>query len=461
MHDQGRSGVGIGREDEVRRVQHPAHGLIVALLALSACSSEGQREPPTYYEHVAPLLAQHCVQCHQSGGIAPFALDSYASVKEHAEAIRTATAERRMPPWSMTSDGTCGDFKDSLALDDAQIALLGSWVDEGMREGEHASIVRPVRAALEDAHTYSTPSFVPEVQGGELAEHDEYRCFLLDTGLDAPAFITGYDVQPGTPEIVHHVLFMLVDPEADADDPTLGKNLTLMQKLDAESPEREGWPCFSGAGDGVSVDANPVVWAPGQGLVTYPQGSGVPLRPDHKVVIQVHYNLEAHEGLSDSTEVKLRLAEHVENVGVFVLIDPLLGTLYDDAPATLEPGKASVPYYWRLSMRDVGVGEGQKVMLHGVMPHMHQLGHKYRMTIAQGDAEETCAADVQRWDFHWQRLYFYEQPIPLTADTRIGVTCDYDTTSRKEPVLPGWGTQNEMCLATLYLTVPASELAQK
>jgi hypothetical protein len=25
-------------------------------------------------------------------------------------------------------------------------------------------------------------------------------------------------------------------------------------------------------------------------------------------------------------------------------------------------------------------------------------------------------------------------------------------------VLPGWGTRNEMCLATMYFTIPAEEL---
>jgi hypothetical protein len=34
------------------------------------------------------------------------------------------------------------------------------------------------------------------------------------------------------------------------------------------------------------------------------------------------------------------------------------------------------------------------------------------------------------------------------------VTCDYDTASAQAPVLPGWGTGNEMCLTTLFLTVP-------
>ena len=69
---------------------------------------------------------------------------------------------------------------------------------------------------------------------------------------------------------------------------------------------------------------------------------------------------------------------------------------------------------------------------------------------------KACAADIQNWDFHWQRMYFYDKPRTLDASTEFKVSCDYETTSVTEPVLPGWGTSNEMCLATLYLTAPIS-----
>ena len=75
------------------------------------------------------------------------------------------------------------------------------------------------------------------------------------------------------------------------------------------------------------------------------------------------------------------------------------------------------------------------------------------MRIIDG-AQASCGADVQQWDFHWQRMYFYQTPIVITPTTRFEVTCDFDTSERTTPVLPGWGTQNEMCLATLYFTAP-------
>jgi hypothetical protein len=55
-------------------------------------------------------------------------------------------------------------------------------------------------------------------------------------------------------------------------------------------------------------------------------------------------------------------------------------------------------------------------------------------------------------------MYFYAEPLAVDSASRIEVTCDYDTSGDSAPVLPGWGTRNEMCLATMYFTIPAEQL---
>ena len=412
----------------------------------------------TYYGDVAPILEEHCLQCHQDGGIAPFRLDDYATAKAKAGAIAAETTARTMPPWLVTSDGSCGEFSGSLALSDEQIDTFAKWAKGGAKQGTPRALSKPALPSLGTGTIFKSPQFTPIIQGGQLAAADEYRCFELDSGVDAQKFITGYEVTPGNPEIIHHVLAFLVDPSAKTElsgEPNL-TNAQLMARLDAESPDREGWPCFGMAGDGVGVNAVPVVWAPGQGPVELPVKSGVPLTPSDKIVIQIHYNLHDASlvGQSDQTSIKLRLADEVERVGLFVLNDPFLDTLGNATPAQLAPGKASVKYNWSQKLADFGLAEVPDVQLNGIMPHMHQLGRKYQLQVstASGNA---CAADVQNWDFHWQRMYFYDKPRTLDASTVFKVTCDFDTTSVTEPVLPGWGTSNEMCLATLYLTVPA------
>jgi hypothetical protein len=434
------------------------------LVSVSACGSEKSNEPSsartsnalTYYDDMLPIFEKHCMECHQQDGIAPFRLDQYAEAKRRSRQIMDATSLRVMPPWSATSDGSCQTFAHTLALKDEQIQSIAQWVEGGALEGTPRSVNLPERPALGDATEFTTPEFSPTPQGGDLAAFDEYRCFLMDETLDEAQFITGYEVVPGTPTVIHHVLAMLVDPTREAE--ISGKtNGALMAELDAESPDRDGWPCFGMAGDGVEVESVPVVWAPGQGVVDYPGESGVPLEPRHRVVMQVHYNLADDPGsVLDQSTVRLRLASSVKNVGVFVLDDPFLASLSDGIPETLEPAQSSVKFTWQRNLGDY-FGNLPNVKLYGVMPHMHERGHQYRMDLTRGN-ELDCAMDVKSWDFHWQRMYFYAQPLAVDATSRIQVTCDYDTSGDSTPVLPGWGTRNEMCLATMYFTIPAESI---
>ena len=43
----------------------------------------------------------------------------------------------------------------------------------------------------------------------------------------------------------------------------------------------------------------------------------------------------------------------------------------------------------------------------------------------------------------------------ITPTTELQVTCEYDTSKDTSPVLPGWGTRNEMCLTVLMVALPA------
>src|SRR5690606_27977786 len=141
-------------------------------------------------------------------------------------------------------------------------------------------------------------------------------------------------------------LVSTVDPELEVDDGVT--NLDVITALDQESPDRLGWPCFGVAGDGVEPDGIPVTWAPGQGVVEFPVGSGSRLGAGDLLVVQVHYNMVDPEviGQSDSTTVNIRLAPEVAREGVFDLPDGLLNTLFEGTPHALAPGKEEETFTW-------------------------------------------------------------------------------------------------------------------
>jgi thiol-disulfide isomerase/thioredoxin len=55
-----------------------------------------EKQPPTFAEHVAPLIHQHCAVCHRSGASAPFSLVTYEEVRSRAKTIVEATADGKM-----------------------------------------------------------------------------------------------------------------------------------------------------------------------------------------------------------------------------------------------------------------------------------------------------------------------------------------------------------------------------
>jgi len=86
------------------------------------------------------------------------------------------------------------------------------WSEGGLAEGTPRDDLKlPELPALSATAEVATPPYRPEPLGGARAHADDYRCFLVDAKLPAESYLTGYEVLPGTPAMIHHVarLFIL------------------------------------------------------------------------------------------------------------------------------------------------------------------------------------------------------------------------------------------------------------
>ena len=260
-----------------------------------------------------------------------------------AELIASTTASRAMPPYGVDASGDCNRYTDARWLSDAQIARIAAWVEAGAVEGDLRRAGRPRPVELNGV-THGIQMPAETSPDDSLA--DDYRCFLLDPGVAEDAFLAAYEVLPGEPRSVHHVvLFALATKEADAE----------ATALDA-AEQGPGYTCFGGPGTGDFRFL--AAWAPGTGPTVYPEGTGLPMLGGRKTVMQVHYNLAAG-ALADRTRVDLVIAPSVaEEAIVLPLAHP--------RDLELPPGQAHV----ETGMEVVG-DEDLNARILGVYPHMH------------------------------------------------------------------------------------------
>ncbi|TNE86674.1 MAG: hypothetical protein EP330_21025 [Deltaproteobacteria bacterium] len=400
----------------------PVAGLLVA------CGTGG--DTPTWHDDVAPIVYENCAGCHQADLIGPFPLTTYEEATPWGPAMAAEIEAGRMPPFGADTSGECGSFQDERGLSPEEIATIRAWVNADMPEG------RPPREELQlpPAETIANPDltvdfgfdYTPTESSGH--PEDDYRCFLLDTGLDTDQYITAFEVEPGDPEMVHHVILWNLGSEE------------AQTQAESRAGTEGSYTCF---GDSGISDSTPMAtWAPGSGVVEYPEGTGVEVKAGRKLIMQVHYHL-LPESRSDRTKVHLELSSSVAQPAITYLLP---------ASVNLQPGQQAAHAGFDYSLGQVGVPFG--VNLWGVLPHMHTRGS--RITLRKESADRTegeCLVDVPHWDFQWQQQYFFTEPVRIESDDRIILDCWFDTTGDDSIVRWGDGTNDEMCLVGVYVTL--------
>ncbi len=413
----------------------------LAIAALAACgdnagvpdpmvvpdAAEPVVEPPlepTYRRDVAPLLASRCAGCHVDGGVAPFPLTSYDEASALSEAIAAATTERVMPPWPADASGACGTFVEPRWLADAEIATLARWHETGA----------PIGDAM-DFSLVSIPPPTPFTPAVEVASDvgyrvmpgpDEYRCFVVDPGLPADRFITAIGMRLDRADVVHHMqLYAAFGNTAEQS----------ISQRDAADPE-PGYPCDD---EGVGTALRYVgVWAGGDTIRRWPDGTGIKIAGGHRLVVQLHYHNHGSEPVLDRSGVALELAETVAHEGRIASTQVTSFELPPQQETVTISTQAPLP-----------VAAAEKIR--GARIHMHGLGTSARMELVR-DGSKTCVLDIPRWDVGWQLFYRFAEPLEVSNGDQIRIRCSYDTRSKVDPVEWGAGTDDEMCIAYTFLT---------
>jgi mono/diheme cytochrome c family protein len=412
-------------------------GLALLLAVLGRGTPRARGDAPTYHGAVERILQQHCQGCHRPGQVAPFALLTYEQARKRAADIADVTRARRMPPWpASTAEG--GPFRDARVLSEAEIATLAAWAEARCPEGDPGQAPPPKRWgsgwALGEPDLVLAPA-QPLALGAD--GRDEFRVFVIPSGLTEGRWVAAVDFQPGNPRVVHHILAAF-DVAGRA------------RRLDEADPE-PGYKVFGGFGFLPSGGLSG--WAPGKRPTPLPSGVGRYLPAGADVLLQVHY----HKSGKPETDAS--------RIGLYFARGPI------DKQVR---GGAVVPPRGRFRIRpDLWIPAGDPhhevkgtwtvpydAHLTAVAPHMHWLGTDFLLRATRPDGSALTLIRVDDWNFNWQGTYDFLTPPALPKGTRIDMLAHFDN-SAANPANPnhppadvGWGEQttDEMCIGFLQLT---------
>jgi thiol-disulfide isomerase/thioredoxin len=360
----------------------------------------------SYHNRISRLLQRHCVECHREGGVAPFALTSYKDVVSHAPMIRQVVESAIMPPWfAAPHEGRASPWANDRSLSaDEKSDLLG-WIAEGKAEGDPRDAPQPRTFA--EGWLIGKPDAVFEFAQPVAVKATgtmPYQNVVVETHLSEEKWVQAIEVRPGARQVVHHVL-VFARGESDSG-----------ATRDEAADERMGyWG----------------IYVPGNSTLVYPEGYAKRLPKGAKFRFQVHYTPNG-TATEDVTRIGLVFAKQPPRHEVHVA--GIVNTRLNIPPGAEDHREAAtlrVPF---------------DVQVLAFLPHMHLRGKAARYEVTRGDGQPQTLLDIPRYDFNWQLLYRYAEPLALARGDTIKFTAWYDN-SEKNPANPDpaktvrWGPQ--------------------
>lgn len=403
---------------------------------------------PTFAKDIAPIIYNNCSSCHREGEIAPFSLTNYEEISARSSQIKYVTAIKYMPPWK--ADPDYAHLLGETVLTDEEIENIGKWVDAGAPAGDLSQ--EPPMPEFPEGSLLGEPDLVlefPEAYLHKGNNQDEYRYFVLPTGLTEDKIVKAIELRPGNTKIVHHCLFF---------EDTNGK----AKAADAQTPEF-GFDAFNNsAGFGIEqvlTNNQYPGYVPGQKPRFYPDGLGQTLSAGSDLVIQMHYAPWAKDEY-DRSKINIFFADEDEVVDRFVedhVMVPLPGVLINGPFWIPRETKRTFHGVWKLY---------EDVSFIGISPHMHLLGRDWEVYMEDEKGNKTKMISIPDWDFNWQGMYYFPKMIVGKKGWKIHALATYDNTSENiyNPNIPpinvtwGEGTKDEMYyLPLLYVKYRAGD----
>jgi len=441
----------------------------LAVSSLAGAQTAG--DVPTFSKDVAPIFFKNCTSCHRPGEIAPMSLLTYKDARPYARSIATQVSKGTMPPWH--ADPAHGEFLNDRRLSGSEKDTILRWVQGGALEGDAGQMPPPPvypdgwQIGLPDT-VFALPEAYPVPASGTI----DYKYFEVPTNFAEDRWVQAFQVRPGTPSVVHHVIVYARPPKRpqppasndaggqappqrregpfafapNMDEPDSVKNAAARQDTPNDRPAPE-------AGLGGFVGG----FAPGQGVRVFQPGSALKVPAGSTLIFQIHYTANG-KATTDRSVIGFVFAKEPPKQEVIT-------AALVNANFTLPAGAANTRV-------DAEMTLNRDVTLWSLLPHTHVRGRRWEIQVTYPDGRNDVVLAVPQYDFNWQTDYIFKEPLKLPKGTTLRSSAWYDNSSanRSNPdpsIDVHWGEQTweEMQFTAFTFTLdpqrPATSGAQQ
>lgn len=375
------------------------------------------------------------------------AFGAYDQTRIFAGAIRTATANKTMPPWF--ADPEVGKFSNDPSLSPEELATLAAWAASQAPAGDPRDA--PIPRVWADRWTIPEPDVVLKMpQSVHLPARGDidYTYEIVPTHFTEGRWVQMAEVLPSRRGNVHHAVVYVRPPDSPwLRGAPIGTPFTAESLTDPELRAGAMW-----------TDSDILlVYAPGSSPDMWPDTMAKYIPAGSDLVFQMHYTANGAAG-EDQTSVGLRFSKQPPPQRVLTL------QLTNDH-FVIPPG---APNY-RVEVH--GTLPNEATLL-SFFPHMHLRGKRFEYNLVHRE-ENAGASDISapprfetllrvNYHFHWQMSYRLATPIHLPAGTELQAVAWFDN-SRDNPHNPDpdaavrWGEQtyDEMMVGFFDVAVDA------
>jgi hypothetical protein len=410
----------------------------LALVSPGIASAQGNAAgAPTFTKDVAPIFYKNCTVCHRPGEIAPMSLLSYADTRPWTRSIATQVTRGTMPPWH--ADPAHGEFLNDRRLSDADKDTILKWVNAGAPEGSAADL--PPQPVYPDGWAIGKPDAIfalredyPIAASGTI----DYKYFEVPTNFTEDKWIQAFEVKPGEPAVVHHVIVYARPPQRprpaaaanaapagggapaangappqrrqppfsfapNMEEPDDVKTAAAHEDVANDRPAPEG-------GTGMFVGG----YTPGQSVRVFQPGSSLRLPAGSTLVFQMHYTAKG-KATHDRSRIGFVFANEPPKQ------EAIIGALVNQN-FTLPAGAASTKV-------DAEMTINQDMILWSLLPHTHVRGRQWEVRATYPDGRSEVILSVPNYDFNWQTDYIFKQPLKLPKGTVLHSSAWYDNSA--------------------------------